>query len=138
MEITKYEVNKTTLEEGTWLTFDKASFLLASSRGKRFQNFIARKSRKLGKAEIAANPGIFIEITNEALAEVVLLDWKNVTSGGTAVPCTPENKRALIGLPEFRDWLTEASADMDNFRAEAIAQDAEDLKSLPALESGVE
>ena len=49
-----------------------------------------------------------------------------------------KNKTALIGLHEFRDWLTEASSNLDNFRTEAIAQDAEDLKSRPALGTGVE
>lgn len=117
------------LETGVWLEFDGAQFLVASIKGTAFSTAVARRSRKLNPAEMKKKPELFLQLQTEVIADKILLDWKGVEDNGEPVPCTRENKLRVLALPEFREWLETASSDMENFRQEATAEDAEALKS---------
>lgn len=127
MNLTDYKTKG--LDDGVWLEFDGAQFLVASSKSNRFTTAIARRTRKLNQTELRRRPEILLKLSHAVMAEECLLDWKGVTVGDEPFPCTPENKAALMDLPDFRDWLATACGDLDNYREEALAADAAALKS---------
>lgn len=122
---------------GVWVEFMGARFKVASSKTPAFYAALTRRLRKIPQAAQKANPELMLEVTRKAQAETVLLDWEGVTDGpeNTPVPCTLENKMALLEAPDFRDWLNEVAADNETFKAEATAADAEALKSVPDVDA---
>jgi len=70
------------------------------------------------------------KITVQAMAETILLDWEGITDGGTPLACTDENKLTILAIPEIRDLIASEAQDLANFRREAAARDAAEIKSV--------
>ncbi len=70
------------------------------------------------------------KITVQCMAETILIDWDGVTDNGQPLPCTPENKLTILAIPEIRDLVSSEAQDLANFRQEAAAKDADEIKSL--------
>ncbi len=135
MNIAQHRINNERAKSGTWIKFDEdGEFLIASTNSREFRNFTAVEVRKAGVKIKKA--GAYEEITTRALAECCILDWKGLDDNKKPFPCTPENKMKLLkDCPEIRAWVAEQAGEIANFQAEALAEDAADLKSVTALES---
>lgn len=121
-----------TTETGVWVENNGSRFLIASSKSNKFQAASTRARLKYSTRQLDKDPALYLEIAIRATAQAVLLDWENVESNGTPVPATLENKMTLLkNVPEFRDWLQEQAGSAETFSPEAIAEDAEALKSEP-------
>ena len=115
--------------DGVWKEYGDAKFLIISSKAPAFNSFLARKSRTLNSHKTRQNPELSVELTKDAYAEIVIKDWQGVHTDGEPFVYSKANARKLMELPDFRDWLITESADLANFRAQAITEDVEALKS---------
>lgn len=125
--------DKELASEGVWLPYSGAEFKIASQDTSRYDTAMMKNSRKQNAAELRRKPEIMQEVIITTIAETILLDWKGVEENGTPLPCTLANKKKILGIRELREWISAQSAEVENFRKEAIAADAEDLKSGPDL-----
>lgn len=133
MNIAELTPDKDTAAAGVWLPFMGAEFLIASQDTGRYDKALMKNTRKENAAEIRRDPEILTGIVIRTVAETLLLDWKGVKDGATELKPTMENKIKVLKIREFRDWVSSIATDVSNFRAEALAADAEDLKSGPEV-----
>lgn len=109
-------------EAGVWVDFYNGSKLkLASSENAKYKAHLAKLARKHRLQLDQSNDdstALIQEITSEALAKYVLLDWYGVSLGGEEdTPYSPEKgKLALINAPKLREFVTEQAADNTNFK----------------------
>ena len=121
-------------ESGVWVDFYNGSKLkLASSENAKYKALLAKLARKHRLQLDQSNDdstALIQEITSEALAKHVLLDWEGVSLGGEAnAKYTPEKgKIALLNAPKLREFVTDQAADNTNFKKKII----EDVKKPSA------
>lgn len=121
-------------EQGVWVTYDEegdyAVFLIAAQDSERFKSELGRRAKPLAKIK-DPSPSLVSKITNEALAEALLLDWKNVLDGaGQPIPATYENKLLLFQrAPELKEWICQQASLAENYRSEAEAAELAACKS---------
>lgn len=104
-----------------WGTFRGSKFLVAPTSDIAFQRTFNRlqaphrKSIERGKLD----PAIAQEITVEAMAKNMLLDWKDVVDAeGKEVEYTEAlGVQVLTSQLDLREFIQEFSADIENFRA---------------------
>lgn len=134
MNIKKHVIDKTIANRGVWLSYDKAEFLIASSKTANHLAAAAGKVRLHSQSELKAKPQLYNEITVEVMAEKVLLDWRGVNDGTNELPYSKANALDLLNnAPDFKEWVSEEAAKIENFRAEAVAEDAAAVKSRPEV-----
>lgn len=108
------------IDTGSWTDFRGAKFLIAHSGNMRFQRAMQRMQkpfrRKIEKNEM--DPADQKRILIQALAEAILLDWKDVAnSTGQGVPYSRELAiKALTNDDELREFVMEYSLDLANFK----------------------
>ena len=122
--------------KGQWFEYDGARFRIASTGTGTYERAVIRATRKLSQAELKAKPEMMNAVVINALAETVLLNWEGVNAGGKDYPATLENRVHLLTKGrEFRDWVTATAGDVANFAREALAEDAEAIKSKSPVEA---
>ena len=121
-------------QSGIWVDFYSGSKLkLASTENAQYKAYLAKLARKHRLQLDQANDdstGLIQEITAEAMAKHVLLDWRNVTLGGEQnAKYTPEKgKLALLNAPKLREFVSEQASDSSNFKKQLV----EDVKKPSA------
>jgi hypothetical protein len=122
------------LENGAWIKFDEegCEFFLAPRTRPQFNDAYERAIKKTTGFK-RDTPAAHRAATKAAVVEACILDWKGVMDGDTPVPCTPESKKAIVEIPAIYEWLIVAVTEITNFQEEAIAEDAEALKSGPGV-----
>lgn len=136
MNISDFKV-ATDKKDGVWLQFEDAEFLVAYAHRPEFNRVTARIAKKFPAYKLKADPALYQQMTIEIIAECILLDWKNVNDGGVPLPCTLENKLKLLAIEPFREWISNESRELANFREEALAEDAGHAKSGGDLDAKV-
>lgn len=127
MDLKITPVDKNAEQEGVWRTYRGVDLLIARGNNIAFKSAF-RKLTKPFQREIERN--IISErdsenILAEALADGVLLDWKNFVINNKEVPYTKQNaKQLLINDPDCRDFVQEVANDLDNY----IIEQKQDLK----------
>lgn len=129
MDLKDHKTDKTKSAAGVWLTYDGAQFKLAATGTPEYTRAMAKAARKHPTHKVRKDAALAANIAREALADAVVLDWKGVTDQGKEVPCTRENKLALLDIEAFREWVSTEAQDVANFQAEALAEDAAAVKS---------
>lgn len=115
------------LEVGVWAEYKGGQFLIAHAGNDKFQRVLARLQRphrrKIQRDEL--DPVEQKRITLAAIAEAILLDWKDVTDAdGNEIKYSVKIAvRALTNDPDFRDFVMEFSAEMENFREEELEEE---------------
>src|SRR5690554_5834285 len=103
--------DKAKQEDGNWVTLDGSEFCIAYARNTRFIKTLNRLrkpyQRQLDKGTL--DPETADDIFCEALADAILVDWKDVIdSAGNTIPYSKEiAKQALVGNPELREFVSE-------------------------------
>lgn len=133
LDIQTITPDKEIADAGVWLPYMGAEWRIASQDTERYERTLLRHTRKQNSAELRRKPEIMQGLVIDTMAETILLDWKGVEENGTPLPCTLANKKKILAIREIREWIGSQSAEVENFRKEAIAADAEDLKSGPDL-----
>jgi hypothetical protein len=109
---------------GTWVDYDGGSFLVAHFSSSDFQRALNREQapykKKVDKGTL--DPKISKRILCKAMAEGLLLDWKEVENRKKEdIPYSKENATAaLMNDDDFREFVQEFSMESDNYRAEQI------------------
>jgi predicted amino acid racemase len=121
----KFDADLSTCETGVWVNFEGSSFLVAHISNMRFQRALARLQQPHRKKIEAGSldPQVHREVICKAMAEAILLDWKDVGSirGGDVVKYSSANAlAALMGNTEFRDFISEFATNLSNYRSEEV------------------
>lgn len=122
----KFDADLSAVDAGTWREYDDSKFLIAHISNLKFQRALARlqqpHKRKLQEGTL--DPKINQQIVCQAMAEGVLLNWRDMTTvDGSEVAYSQENAAKLLQRdPAFRDWVTDVSTNMANFRAEEVKE----------------
>ena len=119
-------------EEGIWVTYpgsDVECRIARLSNNPRFQQE-AMKLRRDAKLRRILEGGFNTQDAKETIApvvaEYVLLDWKNLTENGEAIPYTREKATELLCMPEmadFYDWVLIIANDVDLYRKDIQSAD---------------
>jgi hypothetical protein len=110
------------VESGVWADFGGSQFLIAGYNNPKFQRTLTRLQaphrRKIEKGTL--DPVESKGILCRAIAEGILMDWKNVKKkDGTVVSYNVElGAQALANNEDLRDFIQEFSLDLSNFKAE--------------------
>lgn len=121
-----FDADLSQVDDGVWKEYDTSSFRIAHISNLKFQRALARlqqpHKRKLQEGTL--DPKINQDIVCRAMAEGVLLDWKDVKKrSGELVTYSTENALSLLKRdPSFRDWVTEVATNMANFREEEVQE----------------
>lgn len=116
-------------KDGVWIPYQGAEFRIASGRNDKYTRALRRKFDQLSPAD-RKKPAKTDPLLVEALAEHVLLEWRGEVKDGNAdLAPTVENRRALLSIPQFREWVAEQALDVSNFQKEAQEEELSDLKS---------
>lgn len=124
-----FGTNKSKEEEGTWL--DVTDEIRVKIR--RYRSRAARDAAKEFAKQYAASgkrkltPDQETELTTKVMAKAIIVDWEGVTDGDKAIPCTFENKFAILADEEmfdFREFISTAAMERELF-AQELDEDAE-------------
>lgn len=132
MNISKLQTDDTRAVEGVWLDFsdDVRVRVAYCEKSTAYKRALAREMRRHRQAELQRRPELAEACVTLAM-EKVLLEWEGFTEGEADTPLAVNdaNRRKLLAIPEFRDWLARETHNADNFSTGALAEDAEALKS---------
>ena len=115
-----------------WITVDAASgcrLKIARIGNRRYREAMARRLKPYRRALRAGTleDPVTERITAKVLAETVLLDWRGLERGGSAVAYSREAAAAILSDPaykDFRDLVVELASDQEAYR-ERDLEDAE-------------
>jgi len=130
-----YLTDKKAEREGTWVPIgDGAQVKVARIGTPEYRNRLRQLGkpyeRQIRKGNLS--PEINEQVTVQALAEVILLDWTGIEGEGlerfgvtvaadNSVPYSVENaKILLIEFPDFRDEVVDLASNVETFRAENV------------------
>jgi hypothetical protein len=121
----QFDADLASTDTGVWSDFLESKFLIAHISNMNFQRILARLQQphrqKIERGTL--DPQISKDLLCKAMSEGILLDWKNVVDGdGKMVDYTPQ--RGFVALSknvEFRDFVTDISTNLFNFREEEVA-----------------
>lgn len=107
------------IDEGVWTQYEGSEFKIAYSTNVRFLRLKQRLEhphrRKIENGTI--DPAEHRKIMCKAIAEALLLDWRNVSDGDEEVPfSTKAAERALLYDEAFREFVMTFSMELGNFR----------------------
>ena len=112
-------------EEGVWVDFfSGAQLKIAYSEGKKYKAALARlaKQHRLELDDSNENSFDLIQnITAQAMAEHLLLDWKGIVIGGEEKPYTKELGRLVLSShAKLREFVSEKAGDPKTFSQKII------------------
>ena len=115
---------------GVWATYEGSEFLVAHTSHLPFQRAVMRRQQPHRKKieNGTLDPETLRDLMCQSMAEALILDWKKVTDGeGKEVPYSPASGyKALKNNPDLRDFISEFSMNLENFRQlekEALGKD---------------
>lgn len=119
-----FDPDLSAVDSGVWKDYEGSSFLVAHISNMKFQRALARlqQPHRRRLQEGTLDPKTNQSIVCEAMAEGVLLGWKDVKNkAGDVVEFSKANALSLLTRdPGFRDWITEISTQIANFRDEEL------------------
>ncbi|HWM89404.1 MAG TPA: hypothetical protein VN493_01410 [Thermoanaerobaculia bacterium] len=127
MDISKFQTNKSAEEEGIWVDVDgngtkvKVARINNARYKKFFQKITKPYKRQIRNGTLAEE--LAEKLLVDALANTILLDWKGFTKGGEDFPYSVDNARSFLQeSADFRDFVSDAANEMENFRAEELEE----------------
>jgi hypothetical protein len=122
-------IDKNAKTQGTWEHFQGSEFLIASTSNFAFQEGFQKlqrpHQRQIDKGTLS--PEISSDILCRAMADHILLDWRDVEADGKAVPYTKEAAyRALKEHDELRSFVQEVAMDITYFK---VKQEEKEVKN---------
>lgn len=120
---------KAPLENTAWIDGpDGSRFHIRSTESEQYRQRLLALGRKY-QHRLKRDTKLQQEVTIQAMAETILLDWEGITDNGKPVACSMEAKLQILAIPEIRDLVSSEAQDLANFRREAIATEASEIKS---------
>jgi|SRR4249920_1572132 hypothetical protein len=107
-------------ETGSWASYAGSEFLIAHLTSIRFQRELATLQQPYRKKieSGSMDPKVSKELLCKAMARGLVLDWKKVVdSSQNEIPFSVEAAyKALMNNPEFREFISDFAANLENFR----------------------
>lgn len=129
-DISQKKTDKTKAKEGVWKTFEGASFLIASTDTPHYRRAVLKSSKKVSATKLRNDSETQHGMNLEVMAEVILLDWKDVVNEGEALDPTFANKLAVLeAYAPLREFIAVEAQSVENFTRGGEAVDAGDVKS---------
>jgi hypothetical protein len=125
MNLNSFKTSATAEQEGVWVEFDGARFLIARLNNSKHAAGFAQLLRPFRGAKIPEDKQR--ELMIESMADHILLGWEGVTNDGKPFPYTRENAVIALKIPDFADQITVFARDMELFRAQETAAAVEAL-----------
>ncbi|HBL31851.1 MAG TPA: hypothetical protein DD490_33935 [Acidobacteria bacterium] len=127
MDISKFQTNKAAEEDGVWVDVDGNGTKIKVARinnpryKKHFQKITKPYKRQIRNGTLSED--LAEKLLVDALASTILLDWKGFTKGGEPFPYSVDNARQFLGeSADFRDFVSDAANEMENYRAEELEE----------------
>jgi hypothetical protein len=127
MDISKFQTNKSAEEDGIWVDVDgngtkiKVARINNARYKKYFQKITKPYKRQIRNGTLAEE--LAEKLLVDALANTILLDWQGFTKEGTDFPYSVDNARVFLQeSADFRDFVSDAANEMENFRAEELEE----------------
>lgn len=127
MDISKFQTNKAAEEDGIWVDVDgngtkvKVARINNARYKKYFQKITKPYKRQIRNGTLAEE--LAEKLLVDALANTILLDWKGFTKAGEDFPYSVDNARVFLQeSADFRDFVSDAANEMENFRAEELEE----------------
>lgn len=120
-------------ENGVWIDFDDAKILIGSATSPAYRKALRKAAAKVPAHIARSKPERMEQITREAMAKHVLLDWTGVTDNGKEVEPTLENRIKYLSIPSFLDWVSDQAMDLSNFQTEGETKSVEAIKGQDPL-----
>lgn len=127
MDISKFQTNKSAEEEGIWVDVDgngtkvKVARINNARYKKYFQKITKPYKRQIRNGTLAEE--LAEKLLVDALANTILLDWQGFTKEGADFPYSVDNARSFLQeSADFRDFVSDAANEMENFRAEGLEE----------------
>lgn len=117
--------DETKQEDGEWFEFEGAEFLIASVESPKFIRTYERLQKPYKKSRSEISQETSLKLICEALADAVLLDWRNVYQSAAKKPVEYSKetaKQALIKNKKLREFVTEVAAEQDNYLRAEVAE----------------
>lgn len=119
-----------TLETEIWIEGPEGSrFKIRSAESTLYRSRLAALARKENPHKLRKDPEAQKQVTSRAMAETILVDFEGIKQDGKLLECNDATKALLMGIPEIRELISTESQDLANFRREAMAVDAAEIKS---------
>lgn len=121
----KIDRDLSSIASGVWAQWQGSQFKIAHISNMKFQRALAKLQQphrlKLEKGTL--DPKINRDLVCQAMAEGVLLDWKEVGDANGVVEYSVETAHtALKNDPEFRDFVSDFASNLANYRDEEVEE----------------
>jgi len=133
LELRSKATNQKAEVAGVWMEYDDgAELLIARHMNKEHERFwtknYKKNRRKFERGDHSADQ-LAERVEAEGLAYHVLKGWKNVSIDGKDTSYTPElGIKMMLEIPDFRKDIEELAKDVDQFRADSLEDDIDNLK----------
>lgn len=127
VDLNKFKHDEGIASEGVWFEFDDAKLKIASSECRKYRNVLARQAAKKTKRSLRKDPATQDALLIDAMAEAILIDFKNINIAGQPLANTLENRKLILQSPEIRDFIAEQMQDVSNFQREQEQEETEQV-----------
>lgn len=129
MDINEFKTDKALEEEGTWVSLDgngteiKVARMNNRAYKKYFQQITKPYKRLIRNGSLSED--LAEKLLVDAIAHKILLDWNGFTKNGKKFPYSVENAKTFLSeSADFRDLVTEAAGEMENYRKKVLEEAA--------------
>lgn len=127
MDIKEFKTDQNLEEEGVWISLDgngseiKVARMNNRAYKKYFQAITKPYKRLIRNGSLSED--LAEKLLIDAIAHKILLDWKGLTKNGKKFAHSLDNATEfLTGSADFRDLVTEAASEMENFRQKELEE----------------
>jgi len=112
-------------EDGIWVDYEgDIKLLIARKPNPRYEDALHTLIEKLNRAITKEDD---IDLTRQAVAQCVLLGWKNLCEGGKEIPYSTEKALELLRDPSLRDlyeFVLVSAHDREAYRKKTVKRQA--------------
>lgn len=122
----QFQTDEKAEEEGVWIPLSSSARLkIARLTNPKYQAALKRLSKpyiKPGMRMRDLDDEVYEDITRQAVAEAILLDWEGIEKDGQPLPYSKQEALAAIKMKDFYELVITASGNMETFRVARLAE----------------
>jgi len=125
MDLNIYKTDRKKEVDGVWQKIGDADIKVARANNPKYKTALNKYLRKyVPPGAKTEDSEVFIEkATIEAMAESILVDWKNIAIDGEILEPSKENAvRILTEFPDFREIVSSFAIDRNCYTPDEIAK----------------
>jgi hypothetical protein len=125
VKLSSLKGDATKTQDGVWADYEIGlRFKIARMNNPRYRKHLAALKQSQLREVRRGNPELILELTTQAMAKYLLLDWEGLDEDdGTAIPYSiGKSAEILRESQDIYEFVEETSMDSDLFKAEAREQ----------------